>query len=180
MLEKPGDAEQECGPTDRNAMQELQWIIGFLRSGGCFACKAGVTCWKSKSPNRVSFVVSLNLNLRLSSRLHCHATMAMAIQNALLSIGLLLPRWTLSDSYHFATSRHFSLLSPHTRFPHMPQDDSGEASLIPSDGIVHAPSYPIVPAIIAVLRNSPGAVPDVFAKGESAIVPGISAILETS
>lgn len=179
-LEKPGDAEKECGTNGRNAMQELYWIIGSLRFGGCFALEAGATCWKSKSLHRVSFVVSLNFHLLSQfslalSRCNGHCNSKRTVVN-----------WSIATSVDtirllsFATSRHFSLLPPHTRFPHMPQDDSGEASLIPSDGIVHAPSYPIVPAVIAVLRNSPGAVPDVFAKGESAVVPGISAVLETS
>lgn len=109
-LEKPRDAEKECGPNGRNAVQELQWIIGSLRSGGCFAWRAGATCWKSKSLNRVSFVVSSNFN-------HTHATMVIAIQDTLLSIGLLLPRWALSDCYHLPPLVT-SLFCPHTSGSH--------------------------------------------------------------
>lgn len=176
----PEMRRKSAGQMVEMLLQELHWIIGSLRFGGCFALEAGATCWKSKSLHRVSFVVSSNFNLLSQfslalSRCNGHCNSKRTVVN-----------WSIATSVDtirllsFATSRHFSLLPPHTRFPHMPQDDSGEASLIPSDGIVHAPSYPIVPAVIAVLRNSPGAVPDVFAKGESAVVPGISAVLETS
>lgn len=109
-LEKPRDAEKGRGPNGRNAVQELQWIIGSLRSGSCFAWHTGATCWKSKSLNRVSFVVSSNFN-------YTHAIMVITIQDILLSIGLLLPRWTLSDCYHLPPLVT-SLFCPHTPGSH--------------------------------------------------------------
>jgi hypothetical protein len=50
--------------------------------------------------------------------------------------------------------------------------------LISSESIFHIPSNPIVPAIITVLHNPPGTVPNVLATWDESIVSGITAVFE--
>lgn len=65
------------------------------------------------------------------------------------------------------------LSHPH-RWPKM----TVQTSFISSEGIVHAASNPVVPAIVTILLDPPCAVPDIFAAGQPAVVSRISAVLE--
>lgn len=84
-----------------------------------------------------SLLLSVETLISALIRTHTFIIMAMAIQNALLSIGLLLPRRPLSDCYHLPP-HHSSLPSPHTASVHgvplspapMTQDDRGGVSLV--------------------------------------------------
>lgn len=112
-LEKPGDAEKECGTNGRNAIRNCTGLSVPSDLAAALPWKQGLHAG-SLSHSTESPLLSLQTLIScLSSRLHCHAAMAIAIQNALLSIGLLLRRWTLSDCYHLPPLVT-SLFCPHT------------------------------------------------------------------
>lgn len=158
-----------------NGLVEVNW-------SGCSAWQINETLdWTSNPPGRENFdPCSVPYS-------HACTTTAISILNTFLPMvycNLCGSYWTVLAS--LLQHRHScpeltkpvpeATLSPST----IPQDDISKASLSLSDRIVHIPSDPIVPTIITVLHNPPGAIPNVLAKRNVAVVSRVSAVIEIS